>query len=127
MVAPPAPKLAPKPKLATSAKLSLDALSVRGALTAAQVKRALDRVAPAVRACYGPAVTRAGTSPSVALRVRFEIDETQHARAIEVTGSDLAGLSACVERALATVRAEAAPDVGTVDVAVVIQLVPEGT
>jgi tRNA A-37 threonylcarbamoyl transferase component Bud32 len=123
------PVIWPTAKVATSAKLSLDGLSVRGSLTTAQVKRALDRVSQAVRGCYGPSAKQAGRSPKVALRTRFEIDETQHARAIQTTpaGGDLPGLSACVDRALLGLWSEQAPDVGTVDVSLVLQFSPEGT
>jgi hypothetical protein len=123
------PVIWPTAKVATSAKLSLDGLSVRGSLTTAQVKRALDRVSQAVRGCYGPSAKQAGRSPKVALRTRFEIDETQHARAIQTTATsgDLPGLSACVDRALRGLWSEQAPDVGTVDVSLVLQFSPEGT
>jgi len=123
------PVISPTAKIATSAKLSVDGLSVRGSLTPAQVKRALDRVSQAVRGCYGPSAKQAGRSPKVALRTRFEIDETQHARAIQTTpaGGDLPGLSACVDRALLGLWSEQAPDVGTVDVSLVLQFSPEGT
>jgi hypothetical protein len=47
-------------------------------------------------------------------------------QAVQTTEAELPGLSACVKTALATVRAEAAPDVGTVDVTFVVAFVPEG-
>ena len=106
--------------------MTLDDLSVRGSLTSAQIKRALDRVTPALRACYGPAATVAAKSPSVAIRARFEIDESQHAHSIQTAGGALPGLATCVSRALSDVRTEAAPDVGTVDITFVLQYVPEG-
>ena len=129
--APPPPLPAPPPvapkKIATSASLAVESLSVRGALTTAQIRRALDRVTPQVRACYGPAATAAGSSPSISITTRFEIDESQRAHAIELADPGLAGLKACVQRVLANVRAEQAPDVGTVDVAFVLRFTPEGT
>jgi serine/threonine-protein kinase len=118
---PPAPA-----HLATSARLGLEGMSVRGALTTGQVQRAVDRVVPAIRACYGPAVTKAQKSPNVSVRVRFEIDETEHARSIQTTATELPGLDTCVKRALGDLLAEAAPDVGTVDVTFVVKFVPEG-
>jgi hypothetical protein len=124
--APPAIPIAPK-RIATSASLAVESLSVRGALTTAQIRRALDRVTPQVRACYGPAATAAGSSPPISITTRFEIDESQRAHAIELADPGLAGLKTCVQRALANVRAEQAPDVGTVDVAFVLKFTPEGT
>jgi hypothetical protein len=114
------------PKLMTRAKLSLADLSVRGSWTAAMVRRALERVMPVVTACYGPAVTRAGRSPSVDVKTRFEIDESQQAHAIQ-TASALPGLAECVDHALGNVRTEAPPDVGVEDVTFVFQFAPEGT
>jgi hypothetical protein len=118
--------VAPK-RVATSASLAIENLSVRGALTAAQIRRALDRVTPQIRACYGPAATAAGNSPSLSITTRFEIDESQRAHSIELADPGLAGLKTCVQRVLANVRAEQAPDVGTVDVAFVLRFTPEGT
>jgi serine/threonine-protein kinase len=127
-IAPPQPLPPPAPKrIATSASLTVERLSVRGALTAAQIRRALDRVTPQVRACYGPAATAAGNSPPISISTRFEIDESQRAHAIELADPGLAGLKTCVQRALASVRAEQAPDVGTVDVAFVLRFTPEGS
>ena len=131
VIAPPPPRPAPLPpapkKILTSASLAIESFSVRGALTAAQIRRALDRVTPQIRACYGPAATAAGASPSVAIATRFEIDESQRAHAIELADPGLAGLKACVARALGNVRAEQAPDVGTVDVSLVLRFTPEGS
>ncbi|HEY6036819.1 MAG TPA: serine/threonine-protein kinase [Kofleriaceae bacterium] len=126
---PPAPAPLPSPpkKVATSAQVAIENLSVRGALTTAQIRRALDRVVPQLRACYGPAATAAGSSPPISITTRFEIDESQRAHAIELAAPHLAGLNACVQRELANVRAEQPPDVGTVDVAFVLRFTPEGT
>jgi hypothetical protein len=74
-----------------------------------------------------PAAVKAGRSPAVTLHTRFEIDESQRARSIETPDGPLPGLAACVDHALAGLRTEAAPDVGTVDVALAIAFVPEGT
>jgi len=120
----PLPK--PAPKVVTRARLSMADLSVRGSLTTAVVRRAVERVMPVVSACYGPAVTRAGRSPAVDVRTRFEIDESQRAQTIR-TASVLPGLAECVDRALGGVRTEAPPDVGTEDVTFVFQFAPEGT
>jgi hypothetical protein len=124
----PAPFVPPPPKpVATSARLAIENLSVRGALTVAQVKRAIDRVTPSLRACYGPAAVQAKSSPAVALRVRFELDESQRPHSIQATDATLAGLATCVQRALAEVRAEQPPDVGSVDVTFVAHFTPEGS
>jgi hypothetical protein len=61
------------------------------------------------------------------VRAHFEIDESQLAHAIQIGATALPGLSDCVNRALAGVRTEAPPDVGTEDVALVLKFVPEGS
>jgi hypothetical protein len=128
VVAPPVVVPPPPPKpVATSARLAIENLSVRGALTVAQVKRAVDRVAPGIRACYGPAAAKAKTSPPIAIRVRFELDESQRAHAIQAGEAALAGLAACVQGALSEVRAGQPPDVGSVDVTFVAHFTPEGS
>jgi hypothetical protein len=108
----------------TDVRLTVEALDVRGSLTAGQIKRALDRVVPVLRACYLPAATHAGKSPTVIVRVRFEIDESQRARSIRASGGELPELGACASRALELVRTEAPPDVGTVDVGFGLAFVP---
>jgi hypothetical protein len=121
-VAPPKTVESPRPpRVATVASMSLDALSVRGALTSAQVRRALARMTPDLRSCY---VAARGTS-AVAIAVSFVIDESQRARSIRSSKVSLGGLSACVERVLSGLRAEAAPDVGTVDVSLTIHFSQE--
>ena len=112
-------------RIATSARVAIESLSVRGSLTTAQIRRAIDRVTASARACYGPAAKAAASSPSVSLSVRFVVDETQRARQLELGPSALPGLAPCVTRALASLRAEAAPDVGDVDVAFVLRFDPE--
>ncbi|MEO8554845.1 MAG: hypothetical protein ABI678_32930, partial [Kofleriaceae bacterium] len=126
VVAPPVLPPAPKP-VATSARLVIEHLSVRGALTVAQVKRAVDRVSPAIRACYGPAASRAKHSPELAIHVRFELDENTRAHSIQAGEAALAGVAGCVQRAVADVRAEQPPDVGSVDVTFVAHFTPEGS
>ena len=123
-VVPPVP-VAPPARLATSARLAVESLSVRGALTPAQIRRAIDRVTASVRACYGPAAQHAGKSPTVSLTVRFVVDETQRARQLEIGASALPALAPCVTRAFSSLRAEEAPDVGDVDVAFVLRFDPE--
>jgi hypothetical protein len=129
--APPArvePAVASRPpaKVVTSAKVAIANLSVRGALTRSQISRAVSRALPAVRGCYASAALAAHRSPTATLRVSFAIDESQNASSVRIDGGDLAGLGRCVEHALATIRTEAAPDVGTVDVALTLTFTPDG-
>jgi serine/threonine protein kinase len=116
----------PRP-LATSARVAIADVSARGSLTTLAVRRAIDRVVPALRACYGPAATRAQRSPTVEMRVRLVIDESQGARDISFASDPLPGLAACAAHALHGLHAEAAPDVGVEDVTFALQFVPEGS
>jgi serine/threonine-protein kinase len=111
---PPAPPPTPSPR-PTTARITLADLSVRGSLTSASIRRALDRVVPAIRACYA-----AATHPPAELRVRLEIDESQRARDVAIAGAPTE-LSRCVQRAFAGVRTDAAPDVGTEDVVLAVR------
>jgi serine/threonine-protein kinase len=100
---PPDPKPAVAPTRPASAKLV--SLDVDGSLSAAVVRRAIDRVLPDVRAC----ATQAG-SGSVA--VRFTIADTRRAVDVHASGTG----SGCVAQAIGGVRTEVAPDVGDVEV-----------
>ena len=115
----------PRP-LATSARVAIADLSARGPLTRTAVRRAIDRVVPALVACYRPAATRAQRSPTIELRVRFVIDESQNARDISIASDPLPGLAGCATHALLGLHTEVAPDVGVEDVTFALQFVPEG-
>ncbi|MFN0249691.1 MAG: serine/threonine-protein kinase [Kofleriaceae bacterium] len=111
--------------IATSAKVGLDRLVVTGSLTNETVLRGLSRAVPGIRACYGPAVRQAGRAPALALAARMYIDEHRVVRGVQVAPSALPGLTDCVVAALSAVRSEVAPDVGTVEVKLVIRFTPE--
>ena len=107
------------------ARAALAELSVRGSLTASQVRRGLDRHTAAIAACYRPAATRAGRSVAARVTVGFTIDEDGGVRDLRTSGGGLPGLDACVRGALGSMRAVAAPDVGTVAVSFVVTYQPE--
>jgi serine/threonine-protein kinase len=128
-VAPPPPPIAPPPPLIvsedpkgpsrttkpiTDARVAIDELSVDGSLSDLQVRRAIDRAEPALRACYLAAHPTARTATAHA---HFEIDESRRAIAISAD-SALTGLGACAAAALHAVRTESPPDVGNEKVTV---------
>ena len=115
----------PKPVVIVDARAALAELSVRGSLTASQVRRGLDRHTAAIAACYRPAATRAGRSVAARVTVGFTIDEDGGVRDLRTSGGGLPGLDACVRGALGSMRAVAAPDVGTVAVSFVVTYQPE--
>jgi hypothetical protein len=100
---PPPPVVETPPPAPKTIVTQLASVDVQGALSQAQVRRAIERVMPALRAC-------APTTPQM-VQAHFTIDESR--RAQQVSGS-----ASCVVAALAGVRTETAPDVGdaTVDV-----------
>jgi hypothetical protein len=102
-ISPPAFPVAPR----------ISSLGVEGGLSYGVVRRAIERVLPEVAQC-GDGVVAA----------RFTIGETRRATAITANGTG----AQCVSDVLARVRTESAPDVGTADVRVHIELAaPRGT
>ena len=89
----------------------IDGLTVDGALPSATVRRALDRVMPAVRACRGD-------KPGV-VNVKFSIGEARRATGTSASGIS-PGVAGCVAAAIGALRTESAPDVGDVQVRVVV-------
>jgi len=111
----PAPILEPpvaKPLPPTIATV-VGTIAVRGSLSEATVHRAIDRITPAIRQC---APTNAQS-----IQVHFSIGESR--RATNVVASGAASTSGCVTAAFASMRSEAAPDVGDADVDVQIAYV----
>ncbi len=100
LAAPPAPSL-------LAARVS--SVEAHGSLSQAVVRRAVDRVAPAIQRCTATGAPRT-------VQVKFVIDDSRRAR--EVRGN----APACVTSALAGVRTESAPDVGEVEVTLQISL-----
>ena len=84
----------------------------------------MERVLPAIRACYRTAATRARAVPRIELRVSFEIDDARVARNVRVGTAPLPGLSACVADAVGGARTRVAPDVGHAEVDVVLTFTP---
>lgn len=107
----PPPRLQPvsrPPVVLAPARLPrIVALEVSGALASSVVRRALERILPALDACTDKVGSRM-------VAVRFGIEETRRAVNIRLDG---AGAS-CVAATLGTMRTAAAPDVGEVSVLV---------
>jgi hypothetical protein len=96
----------PPPPPAKQLTAQLGRVDVQGAISQSTVRRAVERVLPAVRACT--------TTTAQTLRVHFTIDESRKAqRAHAATNGSL---GTCVAAALATVRSDTPPDVGDAEV-----------
>jgi serine/threonine-protein kinase len=79
-------------------------VAIAGSLTSAVVRRALDRIEPALRTCVAASGSHATAT--------FAIDDARRASGVRTRGA----ASACLARALANVRTEVAPDTGDADV-----------
>jgi hypothetical protein len=123
-----ASKLYPPPSIQSPGSLdavaSLSRVEVQGPLQASELRRALERVMPSVRACYRTAATHARRTPKLDIRITFQIDDARAARGVHAATVSLAGLSSCVADAIGRARTRVAPDVGNAEVDVVITFTP---
>ena len=130
--APPAPMTpgAPITPTAPVGPGSLDAtpsvasLDVKGSLSPSIVRRSVERTLGALRACYRTAARAGGATPAVELRLTFEIDENSLATQVATSGASFGSLATCAAGVAGQIRTQEAPDVGTVQVAVVIRFRP---
>jgi serine/threonine-protein kinase len=129
----PAPVPQPAPVRAAPAPVvvgSMDAmpsivnLDVNGPLPNSVVRRGVERVLPAVRACYRSAASSQKKTPMVKVTLRFEIDENSAATNVSAGGASFGSLASCVSGAVGQVQTQQAPDVGTAQVALTIQFTP---
>jgi len=106
---------------ATPTVVSLD---VKGSLSPAIVRRSVERTLASLRTCYRTAARAGGATPAVDLRLTFEIDENSLATQISTSGTSFGSLATCAAGVASQIRTQEAPDVGTVQVAVVIRFRP---
>lgn len=131
---PPAPKRRPGPVVVVPRAPdvgSLDAapaiarLEVHGALPDSSLRIGVERVFPALRACYREAARARAQTPPTTIRLMFEIGEMRVATRVRATGGGpLDRLAACAKRAASQIRTRHAPDVGDVSVVVTIAFRP---
>jgi hypothetical protein len=107
---PPPVEMPPAPRPVLHA--SLGAIDVNGALSVAEVRRAVARLLPAFERC-------APGDPAT-VTARFSIGEHRRAEQVSTTGA-IAATNACVAAAIAGLRTETAPDVGDVSVTARVQ------
>jgi hypothetical protein len=113
--------------MASKVAVGIERFSIRGSLPAKTARRAIERIAPAIRSCYMPAATRANTTPALVISVRLMFDENQMARDVQIdrAAGVLNGLAGCLSSAISSARPDTAPDVGTVAVTFAIRFTPE--
>lgn len=85
-------------------------LSVRGAVSTFEVRRALDRIHPQVTACYVPGA--AGVAESIEVDVEVGFDERGRGRDPRTRGASSPAVRACVADAAASIVLARPPDTG---------------
>ena len=133
MPAPTAPPPPPPPAPAAppvAAPRSLDAVpeiasfELQGSLATSVARRSVERVLPALRACYAAAARADRTAPAIDLRLSFEIDENSLATHVATGDVRFGSLGRCAAGVASQIRTPQAPDVGTAHVVVVIKFHP---
>ena len=99
-------------------------LDVKGSLSPSTVRRSVERTLSSLRACYRTAARAGGSTPPIDLRLTFEIDENSLATQVATSGTSFGSLASCAAGVMSQIRTQEAPDVGTVQVAVVIRFLP---
>jgi len=105
------------------AGVNIEGLSVHGPLSASNVRRSLERLAPALSACYEQSARQAEHNRFGRVELSMTIDETGHARGTAVQGAELPGLAACMSGVVSKLVSQP-PDTGTVHTSVVVSFVP---
>jgi hypothetical protein len=119
-VTPPAP---PSQPLVAAARV--DGVNVRGPLSAAQLRRSVERVRPMLSECYAAAAQRAGHNRFAQLRVTVTIDEAGRVKSLpQVEGAQLPGFAECVSGAMSKLVSQA-PDTGTARAAILLGFDPK--
>jgi hypothetical protein len=113
----------PVPLRQLRAGVNIEGLSVRGPLSAANVRHSLERLAPALAACYEQSARQAEHNRFGRVELSMTIDETGHTRGTAVQGAELPGLAACMS-GVASKLVSQPPDTGTVHTSVVVNFVP---
>ena len=120
----PAAPAAPAAPGALDATPSVVSLDVKGSLSPSTVRRSVERTLSSLRACYRTAARAGGSTPAIDLRLTFEIDENSLATQVATSGKSFGSLASCAAGVMSQIRTQEAPDVGTVQVAVVIRFLP---
>ena len=110
----PAPVSVPLPAPAVKPKPSIASVDVHGSLPVAEIRRAVDRVVPALERC-------APDQPQ-SLVVELSVGEARKAENVRASGG-AAATDSCVAAAFSSIRTESAPDVGDATVTVKVAFV----
>jgi uncharacterized membrane-anchored protein len=104
----------------TTSRVTVAALRVRGSLPDDDVRRAIERILPAMRTCYQTSARAANRSPAATVHLTLAIDDSRRATGVHAESAGWTALAACTSSAFDSLRVQNSPDVG--DVAVVLDL-----
>jgi eukaryotic-like serine/threonine-protein kinase len=119
----PAPS-APAAPRALDAVPELTSFDLQGSLPSSVARRSVERVLPALRACYAAAARAGHTAPAIDLRLSFEIDENSLATHVGLGDVRFGTFSRCAAGVASEIHTPQAPDVGTARVTAVIKFRP---
>jgi hypothetical protein len=123
LAAGPGRPIAPPRPAALSARTDVQALALRGSLSVAVLRGAVERIRPGLSACYAASAQQAGHNAYGTVRVDVLIDEIGHARKPRVSGANLPGLENCVS-SVASKLVTRAPDTGSVFASLTVEYRP---
>ena len=121
---PAAAPAAPAAPRALDAIPELASFDLQGSLPSSVARRSVERVLPALRACYSAAARAGRTAPAFELRLSFEIDENSLATHVGVGEVRFGTFSRCAAGVASEIHTPQAPDVGTARVTAVIKFRP---
>jgi hypothetical protein len=122
---PPPPPPAPQFPGSFSASASISLREVSGSLPRSVVQRAVSRVAPEYRSCYEQAARGSGNKARLQVPVSFVVAEMGRAKLVQVNATPLPGLSECIAEVTGKIRTRISPDIGDVNVSLVISYRPD--
>jgi hypothetical protein len=102
----------------------LASFDLQGSLPSSVARRSVERVLPALRACYSAAARAGRTAPAFELRLSFEIDENSLATHVGLGEVRFGTFSRCAAGVASEIHTPQAPDVGTARVTAVIKFRP---
>jgi hypothetical protein len=121
---PPAPVVQAPPPLWTTSRVTVAALRVRGSLPDDDVRRAVERILPAMQICYRTSSRAASRSPAATVHLTLAIDDSRRATGVHAESAGWTTLAACTATAFDSLRVQNSPDVGDVQVALDLAFQP---
>jgi hypothetical protein len=116
--------LAAAPNQPLRAAARVDGVTVRGPLSAAQLRRSIDRIRPSLSECYADAARRTGQNRFSQVRVVVSIDEAGRVKTLPtVEGAQLPGFGDCLRNVMSKLVCQT-PDTGTAKASIMLGFSP---